>query len=125
MSVGIRDKVAIAIIAPQSEIELESENMRKAMGMVYNIGLPRYKREAKKSSHFQMNEKMRVVIRAGVVNGRIIEKNVRHSLQPSIFADSSRSIGIPRINCMIRNMKNGIPKNDGTINGRKVFTQPK
>ena len=73
----------------------------------------------KKSFHVQINEKMAVVARAGMISGTMIDEKIRKCPQPSIDAASSSSLGIVRMNCMIKNTKNAsTPKNFGTISGR-------
>ncbi|MNY62253.1 hypothetical protein D3C86_1990390 [compost metagenome] len=47
---------------------------------------------------------------AGTISGRMILKKMPYLLQPSIFAASSSSCGMVRINCMIRKIKNGVEK---------------
>ena len=51
---------------------------------------------------------------AGMARGSAILKNVVKILQPSIFADSSKSFGSPRKYCLIKNIPNP-PNNPGII----------
>ena len=55
------------------------------------------------------------VATVGNANGRAILKNVWNKLQPSIFADSSKSFGSPRKYWRIKNIPKP-PNNAGRIN---------
>ena len=70
--IGTTERVAIANIAPQSEIEVGSANIFSARDTGYVDGLLRYSSEPRKSSHFHMNEKMAHVTSAGTISGRMI-----------------------------------------------------
>ena len=61
---------------------------------------------------------------AGQDSGTMIRSRIRRSLAPSIRAASDSSFGIPRKNWRSRKMKNGLPRNVGTMSGRYVPTQP-
>ncbi len=63
-------------------------------------------------------------MRAGIDSGTTIERRIRSSLAPSMRAASDSSRGMPRKNWRSRKMKNGLPRNVGTISGRNVPTQP-
>ena len=82
------------------------------------------KNAAIKSSQRQIKEKIVDVTSAGTINGSMMRPNTLNGLHPSMAAASSRSFGIPRINCMSKKMKNACPQKYGTIRGRKVPTQP-
>ena len=75
-------------------------NEYKPNDKVYNSLLLAYNSGPKKSENVYINEKMVIVAIPGFANGRAIKKNLCHALQPSIFADSKSSSGIPSINCL-------------------------
>ncbi len=72
-----------------------------------------------KSSHLHIKEKMALVTRDGLTRGRMILMNMVYMVHPSILAASSKSMGIPFINCTFKKMKKPWPKklryNDGKI----------
>ena len=66
-----------------------------------------------------MNEKIAVVTSAGRLSGRITCRKTPVRAQPSIFAASSSSRGMPRMNWTIRKTKNAsVARNCGTSSGR-------
>jgi hypothetical protein len=66
-----------------------------------------------------MNEKIAVVTRAGRLSGRMTCRKIAYGDAPSIFAASSSSRGMPRMNCTIRKTKNAsVARNCGTSSGR-------
>ncbi len=70
-----------------------------------------------------MNEKIAVVTSAGRHSGRITCRKTPNGEQPSIFAASSSSRGMPRMNCTMRKTKNAsVARNFGTISGSGVPT---
>ena len=70
-----------------------------------------------------MNVKIALVIRAGLISGRMIEKKIRRCPAPSMRAASSMSRGMLRMNCTIRNTKNAsVARNFGRISGQYVST---
>ena len=62
----------------------------------------------------ETNVKIERVATTGNANGRAILKKVSNGLQPSIFADSSKSFGKPKKYCLIINTPNP-PNNPGKI----------
>ena len=62
----------------------------------------------------ETNVKIASVATAGIASGNAILHKVCKILHPSILADSSRSFGIPKKYCRIRNIPNP-PKSPGTI----------
>ena len=60
--------------------------------------------------HSVWMEKMMRVSQAGLTLGMTIVQKVRHSLEPSIFAASSKESGMPAMNCFIRYSPMGAPK---------------
>ena len=70
--IGRSDRVDMANIEPQSDPELGSENIFRAMDTVYWLGAFRLRSDAKKSSHFHMKAKIAQVTRAGTISGKMI-----------------------------------------------------
>ena len=68
------------------------------------------------------NVKIASVAIAGIARGSAILKKVVKMLQPSIFADSSKSFGNPKKYCLIKNIPNP-PNNPGRISAWYVFIQ--
>ena len=73
--------------------------------------------------HVPMKVNIAKVTMAGVLEGRIILKNVSAMLQPSILAESSSSLGNPRNHWRIRNIPKP-PKKPGTMSAWYVLHHP-
>ena len=84
--IGTSESVAIANIWPTELSPVESMNMRRATGTVCFFRSDKYTSCRKKSFHVQMNVKIAVVIRAGLLRGRITCRNTPNGEQPSILA---------------------------------------
>ena len=66
----------------------------------------------------------RVVIGAALI-GRMIRKNTRQTLAPSIDAASSISRLMPRKNCRRKKIANGVISRVGSTRPGKVFSRPR
>src|SRR5215207_6991910 len=72
-----------------------------------------------------MNVKIAVVAIAGPISGSMTLLKIFQWPQPSMRAASSSSLGMPRMNCTIKKMKNAsTARNLGKISGTNVFTHP-
>lgn len=94
------------------------------MGSVNLLSVLRYITGVIKSFQVHKNVKIETVAIAGLHSGRAIFHQVLNSLQPSILAASNKSLGSEPKNCLSKNIIYAEPKNEGTINGRKLSTQP-
>ena len=72
--------------------------------------------------HVVTNVKIERVAIAGIARGNAILKKVEKILQPSIFADSSKSFGSPKKYCRIINIPKP-PNSPGKISAWYVFIQ--
>ena len=68
----------------------------------------------------RINAKIATVVRAGFAIGMTSLEKMVNSPAPSILAASEISWGIPVKNWRSRKMKNGFPKKQVTVRGRKV-----
>ena len=72
-----------------------------------------------------MKVKMAVVIRAGLVQRQHHPEEDLEGVAPSMYAASSSSRGMPRMNWTIRNTKNAsVARNFGTISGQSCPPTP-
>src|SRR4051812_36937242 len=116
---GTRESTDIANIGPTETWPEESMKERSATGTVFFVVSETYTSWRKKSFHVQMNEKIAVVTRAGRDSGRITLRNTPNGEQPSIFAASSSSRGMPRMNWTMRKTKNAsVARKWGMTSGR-------
>ena len=95
---GIMLTTDMAMIWFQLTALCASSDIFSASEMGYSFTLLMYSNWFKKSFHSHMNWKMPAENSAGAHSGAMIFVSVCHMLQPSMYAASSRSRGMPRMN---------------------------
>jgi len=113
--VGSSARIPIAKTAPQFVTEEGSANERSASATVSRI--VQVDQWGKEIVPAPVKAKIAAVSRAGLISGRMTRKNMPALLHPSIWAASSISMGMPRMNWTIMKTKNGLPKNRGRMRG--------